>query len=438
MGDGAPFPPELKCPICQLPLSCQRSLRHHLTSSRHDIANKPLLLTLTQLADQGKLYEPYTGPLAKSTTPITTTAPNTVTVHDQSLGINFAPNASGSVIITKIKQSSSLYSSSTSTSPNFRGAKVLSLNGTPTPSMSSFAEALKASPRPLTLTLLPPPAPSAFISTKPPPPKVKHPPDLHPLLLAAKNNDLVALSSLLAVHDPRLVVDRHGSNCLHYAAGYITDGSTDAVLLLLTRYNMPVDCTNGTSSESATTSIGSVSRTPFHWACRNGNLNICKLLVARGADCRKRTSDGTSALHWAFWNMQVPVCRWLLGVLSWMSPHVNESNSFNCSAVHFIGLNGSVNCMRLFVDSGGDVFRVNTQGHTVVHKAAWRGRKELLVFLQQLCYDNPARLGWLTTNGKKNFLRELLRTDSNGYTPCDIAKLGGHDELVSWLCEIID
>jgi hypothetical protein len=70
--------------------------------------------------------------------------------------------------------------------------------------------------------------------------------------------------------------------------------------------------------------------------------------------------------------------------------------------VHFIGLNGSVACMKLFMAEGGEVYKKNKQGHTVVHKASWRGRVELLQWLR-------------TETSPERFDRELDELDSNGY-----------------------
>ena len=153
-------------------------------------------------------------------------------------------------------------------------------------------------------------------------------------------------------------------------------------------------------------------------------MQTSKLLVRAGADCRRRTIDGTSALHWAFWNQQLLTCKYLLSVVSWSSPQVNEANSYDCTATHFIGLNGDIDCLKLFVEHGGNVFKRNNQGHTIVHKAAWRGREKLLAYLEGAF---PER-----------FRVEAAKLDGNGYTPSDISSLGGHDTLTSWFSDLLN
>ena len=63
----------------------------------------------------------------------------------------------------------------------------------------------------------------------------------------------------------------------------------------------------------------------------------------------------------------------------------------------------------------------NNQGHSCIHKAAWRGRKALLLYL-------------LEEGGMER--EEFFKADENGYKPEDIAKLGGQEEVVKWLREL--
>ncbi|GMI58345.1 hypothetical protein TeGR_g8955 [Tetraparma gracilis] len=269
-----------------------------------------------------------------------------------------------------------------------------------------------------------------FISVKPPLPKTKKEAPLPALLERAKEGDMKGVVGLLEELGGGAidVVDRHGSNALSYAAGYGDEQQNGVeMVVLLLRHGFPVDGKDRAVRQTELDpvdekSIGSVQRTPLMWACRNGKLRIARLLVRFGADCRRRTSDGTTCLHWAFWQRQIQTCRYLLGVVSWCSPRINETNSFDCSAVHFIGLNGSVACMKLFIAEGGNVYKKNKQGHTVVHKASWRGRVELLQWLR-------------TGTSPERFDRELDELDSNGYRPIDVCRLGGaaNAALLEWL-----
>ena len=60
----------------------------------------------------------------------------------------------------------------------------------------------------------------------------------------------------------------------------------------------------------------------------------------------------------------------------------------------------------------------NTQGHSSVHKAAWRGQRDVCVWLRDGAGVAPSAFGVV---------------DKNGYAPADIARLAGHGAVQEWL-----
>jgi ankyrin repeat protein len=173
---------------------------------------------------------------------------------------------------------------------------------------------------------------------------------LHPFIAASQNDDIAALrqfdtDAFTSSDSAELIVDRHGSNALHYAAGY--GASLEVLDFLIDECKIPLDCTTKIVKHQAS------SRTPLHWAARNGHLGTCKYLIGRGADPRRGTSDGTTAVHWSLWNEHKETCAYLVG--DEVGVDINVLNSFKCNAGHFVGLNGNVDCMRFFAESGGDI-----------------------------------------------------------------------------------
>lgn len=73
-------------------------------------------------------------------------------------------------------------------------------------------------------------------------------------------------------------------------------------------------------------------RAPLHWAARNGHLEMCRWLVARGADANAPTNDGTRPLHWAVWRGQLAVCHWLIEEAG---ADLHVINSFGCNAIQW-------------------------------------------------------------------------------------------------------
>ena len=52
------------------------------------------------------------------------------------------------------------------------------------------------------------------------------------------------------------------------------------------------------------------SRSPLHWAARNGCFEIVKWLVqVKGVFVDAPTTDGTTPLHYAVWKNHVAVCK---------------------------------------------------------------------------------------------------------------------------------
>merc|ERR1712014_179346 len=97
--------------------------------------------------------------------------------------------------------------------------------------------------------------------------------------------------------DVRTCRDRYGSNCLHWAAG---GGDLAMVTVLLDSIGMKVDEGNKDG------------KTALMWACRNGHLEICQLLVQRGANVRARTKKGVEPIHWAVWGGSEEVTKWIV------------------------------------------------------------------------------------------------------------------------------
>ncbi|GMH96084.1 hypothetical protein TrST_g4622 [Triparma strigata] len=500
----------LICPICSSHLCDHRALRNHLQSSRHAIVRKSELDSLVEAARNGEGEAIYQGDLAKGGRDKNNRVKNNrdikqtpaeeptmvativeLLVHGKNVGVCFGENTNGDMIVTKVPQSSELYSES----KILKGGKILSMNDLPCETRSDLQRAFKAigSSRPINLKFMTTPGNASGFTTdnrrerreeeendddqitndnlsksedlyavlevdrnvkvrqiqesykrlaairhpdsggstesfqelnrafrilsdsKTRARYDKHSQRLHPFIEAAKNDDLPRLLNFdpdqFTSHSPASnITDRHGSNALHYAAG---SGASSAVLSYLID-TCRIDIDSMTTLKKTTSS----SRTPLHWAARNGHTETCRWLVERGADYRKSTSDGTTCVHWSLWNAHTETCLYFISAPLEIS--INVLNSFSCNAGHFIGLNGSVPTLAFFYEIGGDVRKRNNQGHTVVHKAAWRGRVELLEYLR----------GILEV--------ELFgQVDYNGYTPMDVARLAGEDGTVKWLENVL-
>lgn len=88
------------------------------------------------------------------------------------------------------------------------------------------------------------------------------------------------------------------------------------------------------------------------------------------------------------------------------------------------------------VEDGGagglDWAKTNLQGHTICHKAALKGHRDLLEWLVE--HTNASAPGG-EGNGEGVVPRCAWAKDEGGYTPRDVARLAGHVDLADWIAE---
>jgi ankyrin repeat protein len=221
-------------------------------------------------------------------------------------------------------------------------------------------------------------------------------------LAAARGGDLPALCALLhaGTFQPASSCDRHGSSALMFAAG---QGHLHVCRYLVDQCR--VDPSAGQPD----------GRTALLWACRNGQLDVCRYLVDTcGVDAAQTTKDGTSGFHWAVWKSHRHVCAWLisLGRVDWKA-----LNAYGCNAGQWAAQSGDVDSLAWLHAQGLDLGVLNHNGHSVLHKAAQKGRAEACDWLLR-----HAGLG-----------KRHMRADSDGNTPARMAAAEGHAELAQWL-----
>ena len=158
-------------------------------------------------------------------------------------------------------------------------------------------------------------------------------------------------------------VDRHGSNALHWAAG---SGHLSICEALVGSFGYAVE---GRQKDR---------RTPLHWAARNGHVHVCRWLVEMGGDPDCRTVDGTTPLHWAVWRGELGVCGYLVDEAK---ADLHATNSYGCNAVQWAAQAEparAVEVCRWLQSRGLDLKLLNRNGHSAVHKAAVKGRRQRL------------------------------------------------------------
>eukprot|EP00755_Sulcionema_specki_P033336 Sspe_Gene.100521::Locus_75220_Transcript_1_1_Confidence_1.000_Length_841::g.100521::m.100521 len=222
------------------------------------------------------------------------------------------------------------------------------------------------------------------------------------VLHAAKVGDVERIEAWDVV-ELAAAVDRHGSTALHWAAG---SGELETCKVIVARVG----------GEMKGNKDGRVA---LHWAARNGRLDVVKWLVCeRGVPVDVATKSGNTAVHWAIWGGQLDTLQWLGGE---GGGDLGQRNATNCTAAHWGAAKGNVRICEWLFERGVDFSVVNDAGHGVVHKAAWEGNTELCK--------------WFLTP-PLSLTSQLTLTDCHGCTPADLAKANGHDSLATVLTSV--
>lgn len=106
--------------------------------------------------------------------------------------------------------------------------------------------------------------------------------------------------------------------------------------------------------------------TALHYAARNGNVEICKMLIEDGkADVDAITKAGATALHRAAMMGNYIYCTQLIGILKKFC----------------VGVLGHLNVVKLLVGAKANLQLQDEYGQTALHRAAIRGHLDVCKFL---------------------------------------------------------
>lgn len=114
-------------------------------------------------------------------------------------------------------------------------------------------------------------------------------------------------------------------------------------------------------------------------AAEHGNIDVAKLLIARGADVSARSRDGSNVVLVACGGGQLATLRWLAEELQ-VSLDCSDKNQNR--AVHCAAVSGSVETVKYLLQAlPRDINITNGNGHTPIEVCAFKGAVECVRYL---------------------------------------------------------
>ena len=146
----------------------------------------------------------------------------------------------------------------------------------------------------------------------------------------------------------------------------------------------------------------------------NGQVEVCQLLIERGANVNATNRSGITPLHLAAYYGHVEVCRLLID----RRADINTMTSSNWTPLHLAAFHGYVDACQLLIQAGANVNATTyNDGMTPLHWAATKGHVEVCQRLIQ---------------AKSN----VNATDDWDWTPMHCAARKGHLKVCRLLLEL--
>lgn len=264
------------------------------------------------------------------------------------------------------------------------------------------------------------------------------------LLIAVKNNDIIAVNALLKENVNPNFVDEEGYSPLHRA---VLNNNLDVVNVLLSYKDIDTEIKLPYEASVDDWYLGGA--TPLLVASYTGNADIVNALIEAGSDIRAKDDiDGATTIHIASANGNNEVINILLNKDNTL---INEADSMKDTPLHWASIKNQTDTISLLLANGADTKLTNSDGNTVLHYAAMYGDVNTVnvlleadsslasvennegitpIYYAIVVSDNDI-LSSIINNGQI----DVNKKDSLGYTPLHYAANYGNMEAVVLLVE---
>ena len=133
-----------------------------------------------------------------------------------------------------------------------------------------------------------------------------------------------------------------------------------------------------------------LGRTPLHWACARGHVNVTRWLLESGADRSQAEAGGLRLLQMACYNGHLRVVRALVEVAA----DVNAEDVSGYTPLVVATVVGDIDVLRFLIEHGADTDKVTSRGTGALGMACIGGQTDVVRVLVQHGVDgNQAMMG---------------------------------------------
>ncbi len=184
---------------------------------------------------------------------------------------------------------------------------------------------------------------------------------------------------------------------------------------------------------------------PLHFACKAGVLDVCKLLLQKGADKEAKNSFGRTPIHGAASNDHLDVVEYLV------EHGVNKEavDNDNSTPLHFAASDDHLDVVKYLVEQGVNKEVVDDDDETPLHIAASNDHLDLVKYLvehgankEAVDNGNQTPLYDAASNAHLYVVEYLVEqgvnkeaVNNNNQTPLYIAASNDHLDIVKYLVE---
>jgi ankyrin repeat protein len=175
-------------------------------------------------------------------------------------------------------------------------------------------------------------------------------------------------------------------------------------------------------------------QTPLHIAINQGNLELAKELISKGADINAVTNFWHTPLHYAVNRGGFEIVKLLIE----NGAKINALSNFDYAPLHYAANQGKVKVAQFLIAKGAALNIQNTFGHTPLHCTANHTRTNIDCDScnngrYNFCgavYGRIEIAKLLVQKGAKIYLE-----DEDGFTPLELARKSGYIEIVKLIEE---